>query len=198
MDDADFLIGELSHGFPLASLTLGTRAITIGEGNREMPTVPLQKVLDSLAGFSGLQQLSLHCIKLDSVPVGISQLSRLKSLGLNGLDLTKLPDWIGTLNLEIFTAMVNQLTELPASFSRLRTLKTLRLMFSPLKHIPIVIFDMPWLQFIILSNCEIREIPPSILRLDHLQALSISHNPLESPPPEVADKGLDAIRDYWR
>jgi internalin A len=80
----------------------------------------------------------------------------------------------------------------------MRALKILRLSWNPLDHVPTVIFGMPGLESISLTNCEIREIPVDMLRLPRLKSLSSRFNPVQSPPPEVANKGLNAIRDYWR
>ena len=136
--------------------------------------------------------------RLETVPSGIRQLHRLKTLGLNGLGLEDLPNWIGDLELQRLSLLDNKLSALPGSFRRLRQLKSLDLSFNPLVEIPEVIFDLDSLESLVMYRCDLHEIPADILRLPHLRDLDCVGNPVDSPPAEVADKGLDDIRDYWR
>lgn len=197
MADADFLISELNQGITIESLILGKWSVIIGK-KHAAPSGEVQKILESLAGFQGVQKLSLRGLVLGSVPEGISKLLQLKSLQLVALDLKVLPDWIGKLNLESFSAVGNQLRDIPSSFGAPGVLKELSLSFNSFELIPAVVFEMASLENLGVQGCKIREIPPDILRLGRLKNLSPESNPLESPPPEVADKGLEAIRDYWR
>jgi GTPase SAR1 family protein len=47
-------------------------------------------------------------------------------------------------------------------------------------------------------GCDIHEVSADILRLPQLKNLDLDFNQIESPPTEVSNKGLDAIRNYWR
>jgi GTPase SAR1 family protein len=119
-------------------------------------------------------------------------------LGLDALGLKDLPDWIGKLDLEHFSAADNKLSAIPDSFRNLVRLESLVLHWNPLKQIPPLAFDLASLETLGMIKCDIRAISADILRLHRLQSLDCSENPIESPPEEVASKGLDAIRDYWR
>ena len=184
-------------------LTLGDWGLMIG-AEHQKPNPAIQRVLDSLADLNSLEVLSLRGLRLKAVPEGIRQLRGLKYLQLDGLGLDTLPDWIEELDLESFSSCDNQLSALPDSFRNARRLKSLDLSFNPLGKIPAVVFDLVSLERLDLTGCGIREVPVDILRLDNLQDLAVSQHwgaeptNIESPPAEVAKKGLDAIRDYWR
>ena len=89
-----------------------------------------------------------------------------------------------------------------------------------LKEFPVELFDCPWLKTINLTVNNIKEIPENIKMLQNLESLKIgnnvikkiprelvflpklkrleiSNNPLIEPPIEVANQGLDAIRNYF-
>ena len=93
---------------------------------------------------------------------------------------------------------------MPDSFRGLRCLRSLALSFNPLEKIPELVFDFVSLERVDLTRCGIREVPMDILRLENLRRLMVSESwgeepaNIESPPTEVAKKGLDAISDYWR
>lgn len=205
--DADFLIKKLNEGIPLGSLTLGSLTfenrnlrqwIELTREKQSYLNEAVKNIIDSLASFQGLQGLSLRGLHLGSVPPGVSKLRQLKSLYLEDLHLKGLPDWIGNLDIESFSAIDNQLTDIPSSFGDLGALKELRLSFNPLGHIPPVIFDLVSLEHLAMDGCNLCEIPSDILRLEQLKSLEFDDSPVESPPLEVAINGLEAIRDYWR
>lgn len=164
---------------------------------RDSPSPAIAKVLESL-GKLELDQLTLSWFHLKSLPEGIRSLRRLKSLTLEGLELEFLPGWIGELRLDHLSVAWNDIYALPYSFRGFGHLKSLRLDFNPLKNIPAVVFDLPSLEKLHANCCGIREIPAEILRLDRLKILGIDESQIGTPPLEVASKGLDAIRDYWR
>ena len=87
---------------------------------------------------------------------------------------------------------------MPDAFRQLGRLKSLALSWNPLNQIPIWVFGLVSLESLRMRICSIREIPLDILRLPRLKLLDCRDNPIESPPAEVAKRGLDAIRDYWR
>ncbi|MGK7921308.1 MAG: COR domain-containing protein [Trichodesmium sp.] len=49
-----------------------------------------------------------------------------------------------------------------------------------------------------LSNNQLTTIPESITKLTNLTQLDLSDNPLETPPIEIAQKGIEAIREYFQ
>jgi internalin A len=162
------------------------------------PSPAIQMVIESLANFVMLEALNLRGLLLEAVPEGIHHLRKLKYLGLNALGLDHLPDWIGTLKLKNFSGIGNNLSDIPRSFRNLRSLKHLNLSLNPMNQIPAVIFELSSLESLRMGGCNITEIPADILRFERLRYIELGSNPIELPPTEVANKGLNAIRDYWR
>lgn len=162
------------------------------------PGPPLQELLDSLADLVFLESLGIQKVLLESVPPGIRALRGLKSLALTEVGLQELPNWIGELSLERLDMSNNRLVALPDTLRHLRHILSLSLSNNPLGKLPAVVFDLASLMGLFAAECQIREIPSDILRLHELLFIHVAGNPLESPPAEVAKKGLDGIRDYWR
>ncbi len=123
-----------------------------------------------------LIDLELHRNRLLSIPRQLGRLVNLERLTLSGNRLRMLPDTVGELtNLKTLLLSDNQLSELPETFGRLSSLR--------------------WLD---VSNNYLKAVPNALLQLRELTTLVSHGNPLESPPPEVAEKGVDAIRNYFR
>jgi internalin A len=201
-EDADALVAGWKTLKGLHRLTVGKWSIIVGARHKE-PTPSIQKILDSLAELNFLSSLSLRGWQLAAVPEGSQQLRGLENLDLSALGLNKLPEWIGQLELKTFSAVDNKLAAVPDSFRNLSRLKSIDLSFNPFRKIPKFAFDLVSLESLRMHDCGIREIPADILRLEHLVHLEVgtgmeSNSSIESPPAEVANKGLDAIRDYWR
>jgi Leucine-rich repeat (LRR) protein len=197
----DYTLGRIPS---LAQLNKGNFSIHFALSSRSLsleinsdPSPAISKLLYSLGDLE-LDQLTLSWFQLKKVPVEILRLHRLQCLTMKGLELTTLPDWIGELGVERLSVSCNGLSTLPDSFARLQQLKSLRLDCNPFNSIPEVIFNLTMLEELGLWECEISEIPADILRLDKLKILEIDESQIGTPPPEVASKGLDAIRDYWR
>jgi len=193
-DGGDSVMKEVRTARDLRTLTIGPWWITLG-AEHPIPSPAIQDILDSIAGLDFLENLYLRGFRLGAVHEGIRQLSQLRSLGLNGLGLETLPEWIGQLKLVELSAVDNKLSDLPALPC---TLESIDFGWNSLDRIPPVIFELSSLRKLNVRHCEIREIPADILRLRRLEVLNCSDNPIESPPVEVADKGLEAIQDYWR
>jgi GTPase SAR1 family protein len=98
----------------------------------------------------------------------------------------------------------NQLTTLPASFSKLQNLAILALWDNRFAAIPDVLYELRSLQRLDFDNTgtvmrnQIKEISPKILQLKNLKALRLKNNPVETPPPEVVSQGVEAIKNYFR
>lgn len=164
-------------------------------GGREKPGPASQELLASLASLDFLEGLTLGRLKLDALPEGVRRLTRLQSLTLNHLGLQAFPEWIAQLPLVALSAYDNKLSDLPPLP---RSLESLDVSLNPLDRMPPVLLELSSLQHLAVADCRIREIPEDILSLPRLESLDCFPNPLESPPAEVALKGLQAIRDYWR
>lgn len=182
------------------SMSRTLHGLMIGRWHSQLQKSPraISRVLDSLDKFDFLEHLTLRGIKLEAVPKGIRQLRRLKYLSLDELGLRELPDWISNFELETFVAANNYLTAVPDSLRNLRKLKHLDLSGNPLDKIPLWIYDSTSLETLHVSACGITDVPADILRSPKLKYIDVTENDVGSPPFEVAWKGLDAIRDYWR
>lgn len=192
--DVETMMTELRTSTDLRKLTIGHPVLHIGL-EYPKPSQAIHEILIHIADLNFLESLSLRGLRLDSVPEGIRQLSQLRSLRLNGLGLEALPEWIGQLNLVEFSASDNKLSDLPPLSRRLEYIDV---SWNPFERIPAPLFEQTSLRDLRVRNCQIREIPENIRTLHRLENLDCAKNPIESPPTEVANRGLDAIRDYWR
>jgi len=114
--------------------------------------------------------------KLTSLPESISKISKLTQLDLRKNQLTKLPKFLSQLsNLTELNLSCNQLTNLPEFLSELSNLTKLN-----------------------LTSNQLTKLPKSITQLSNLTQLYLKENPLVSPPIEIAEKGIKAIREYFR
>jgi Leucine-rich repeat (LRR) protein len=90
------------------------------------------------------------------------------------------------------------LSSLPAEVFELVQLESLDLQGNQLTQVPEAITRLQNLTYLILSDNQLTQVPEAITRLQNLTRLYLEGNPIELPPPDVADKGIDAIRDYFR
>ncbi|CAM9268570.1 unnamed protein product, partial [Ascophyllum nodosum] len=82
---------------------------------------------------------------------------------------------------------------------QLPRLKHLNLGYNNLVELPSDISAvMPNLEELLLPNNCLERLPNEIAALKHLKRLDVSHNPLTSPPLEVAARGVDAVKRYFR
>jgi len=136
----------------------------------------LREIADSLGLLQNLSALDLSHNQLTELPDSISNLQNLSGLCLNSNQLIKLPDFIGNLqNLSVLYLRYNQLRELPDSITLLQNLSELD-----------------------LSDNKLREIPDSLGLLQNLSRFYLDGNPLVNPPLEIANRGIEAIREYFR
>jgi nucleoside phosphorylase/GTPase SAR1 family protein len=164
----------------------------------DLSKLGLTELPDSISRLSNLKTLSLHNNQLTELPDSIGDLSNLRSLHLSVNQLTKLPDSIGQLsNLRELYLVENQLTELPDSIGQLSNLRELNLRSNQLTKLSDFIGKLSNLHTLDLLDNQLTELPESISELSSLRILFLSHNPLVSPPWEIANRGFDAIKDYF-
>ena len=143
--------------------------------------------------------LSSKFESLSEIPIEVFGLSNLTGLVLDDNQLTSLPESIGQLaNLTELYLSGNQFTSLPESIAQLKNLMVLDLSSNQLTSLPESIGQLTNLTDLILSNNELTSLPETITQLTKLKKLNLRGNKLESPPQEVADKGMEAIREYIR
>ena len=179
-------------------VTIGQWAISIGDTTHPKPSPEIQRLLDLIGELDSLTELSVRGLALRGVPSSLKYLTRLRFLDLSAVGLHELPPWLGLPTLEEFSCVDNSLFLLPESFAGCRSRKRLDLSFNKFRSIPSCLFELKSLESLAMRACPIREIPEEILSLEALTDLEAASESLESPPLEVARKGLDAIRDYWR
>jgi len=152
--------------------------------------------------FAGLQKLTvLSCPanQLAEAPACLGELNGLQSLTLKGNRISTISASLGRLqNLVNLDLSDNRLETIPSTFSDLASLQTFDLAGNHLVEIPAAIYRLNNLVTLNLSKNSIQVISSDLLRLDKLQSFQIARNPVRIPPPEIAFKGLDAIRTYFR
>jgi small GTP-binding protein len=80
----------------------------------------------------------------------------------------------------------------------LKNLTTLYLSNNQLKTLPAEIVELKNLTTLNLSRNQLTSLPAEIVELKNLTTLNLSRNPLESPPLDIANKGIEAIRSYFK
>jgi Leucine-rich repeat (LRR) protein len=168
--------------------------------DNEITSVP-----ERISQLQNLTVLFLSSNKLTTISESISKLHNLTSLDLSKNELTIIPESISQLqNLISLDLSRNKLFTIPESISQLQNLTQLILWDNRFDSIPDVIYELRSLEELDFDNVgdrgrnKIKEISPKILRLEKLKSLLLTKNPLKVPPAEVADKGVEAIREYFR
>ncbi|KAL7093767.1 hypothetical protein ACP275_11G060300 [Erythranthe tilingii] len=127
-------------------------------------------------GLVNLENLFLQLNKLRALPNSICEMKSLKKLDAHFNAIHGLPHAIGRLvNLEILNMSSN---------------------FSDLTEVPDTIGDLVNLRELDLSNNQIRALPETVYLLQRLDKLVLDQNPLVIPPIEIANKGVEAVKEY--
>ena len=160
---------------------------------------------------TNLEELYIDNSKIETVPVGIGQLKKLKVLSIsNDTDsdeleklkydyrkanknrggLKKLPEEVGELkNLERFVIWHNSLTKLPDSFGNLKKLKSCNLSSNKLEEFPEPLLGCTKLTSIDLNYNKIESVPEKISDLSELWSIDISYCSLQSLPESIGFLG---------
>jgi GTPase SAR1 family protein len=120
--------------------------------------------------------------KLTEIPAEVFELEWLEELNLKDNHLTTIPESIG--NLKNLSVLNLSSWHIPDEFK--------------LKALPDSIGNLQNLTLLGLSGNQLSSLPDSLTRLQNLTYLYLSRNPLEDPPLEVAERGIEAIREYFR
>lgn len=160
----------------------------------------------SLENLKKLSILSLSFNQISNIDF-VKELVNLYSLSLNSnkiQDISSLEKLISITNINLQN---NPISILPKTLKALQNLEELNVSNCGLNHIPSIFFDLPKLQRLDISNSDflmsdiknqIEIIPRQITNLKNLYSLSLKNNPIKDPPSEVAEKGIVAIRNYWK
>ncbi|MGK7895834.1 MAG: COR domain-containing protein [Xenococcus sp. (in: cyanobacteria)] len=159
----------------------------------------LTRLPKSIGNFSNLRRLYLSRNQLTSLPESIGNLSNLKQLELSENQLASLPESIGNLsNLSWLNLSRNQLKNLPKAIGNLFNLSRLYLSGNQLTSLPKSIGNLSNLRWLNLWENQLISLPKSIGNLSNLSQLKLSGNPLKTPPIEIAERGVEAIKEYFR
>jgi internalin A len=144
-------------------------------------------------------ELDLSNSGLKEIPEELSRLQNLTSLYLSRNQLTEIPEHLSRLqNLTTLYLLGNQLTEIPEHLSQLQNLTLLGLSNNQLTEIPEHLSRLQNLTELYLSFNRLTEIPEHLSRLQNLTLLDLRENPIATPPMEICNWSIDAIRDYYR
>jgi internalin A len=175
-------LGQLTN---LTTLSLSSNQLT------ELPP--------ELGQLTNLTILSLSHNQLTGVPAELGQLTNLTILSLSGNQLTELPPELGQLkNLTSLYLFDNQLTELPPELGQLKNLTSLYLQDNQLTAAPDELGQLKNLTTLDLSRNQLTALPSELGQLKNLTEFFLYGNSLELPPPEVVEKGTDAVLDFLR
>ncbi|KAI4344483.1 hypothetical protein L6164_011704 [Bauhinia variegata] len=149
-----------------------------------------------------LEELNANFNQLSRLPDTMGfELINLKKLSVNSNKLMFLPRSISHLTaLRLLDARLNCLRSLPEDFENLINLEILNVSqnFQYLETLPYSIGLLLSLVELDVSYNKIKTLPDSIGCLKRLQKLSVEGNPLSSPPVEVVELGLHAVKEYLR
>ena len=143
--------------------------------------------------------MDLNFNQLTHLPESIGNLSRLVGMDLNFNQLTHLPESIG--NLSPLTKLVvnfNQLTHLPESIGNLSRLSKLAISHNQLTNLPESIGNLSSLIGLYLDDNQLTNLPESIVNLSSSIRIYLEKNPLDVPPIEIVERGIKAIKKYFR
>ncbi|KAG8043381.1 hypothetical protein GUJ93_ZPchr0458g22615 [Zizania palustris] len=184
----------------------------------------LKSLPNSIGCLSKLKVLNVSGNLLESLPVTIEECRALEELHANFNELTKLPDTLGfeLHSLRKLCVNSNKLAHLPTSTSHMTALRTLDARLNCLRELPDglenlannlevlnvsqnfqFLRELPYavgllasLRELDVSYNSIAALPDSMGCLTKLVKFSAVGNPLASPPIDIVDQSLDAMRAY--
>ncbi|XP_073051454.1 plant intracellular Ras-group-related LRR protein 6-like [Primulina eburnea] len=192
--------------------------VTLDVRSNQLKTLP-----NSIGCLSKLKVLNVSGNLLHSLPRTIENCRSLEEINANFNKLTQLPDTIGfeLLNLRKLSINSNKIILLPHSISHLTNLQTLDARLNCLRSLPDdlenlvnlkilnvsqnfqYLTTLPYSIGLLMSLVEldvsynkITRLPESMGCLKKLQKLSVEGNSLVSPPMDVIEQGLQAVKGY--
>ncbi|KAF5748648.1 plant intracellular Ras-group-related LRR protein 6-like [Tripterygium wilfordii] len=147
-----------------------------------------------------LEELTANFNQLTMLPDNIGfELTNLKKISVNSNKLVFLPRSLTHLtSLRVLDARLNNLRCLPEDLENLINLEVLNVSqnFQYLQSLPYSIGLLMSLVELDVSYNKITTLPDSMGCLKKLQKLNVEGNPLVSPPVEVVEQNLQAIKEY--
>ncbi|MGH2412676.1 MAG: COR domain-containing protein, partial [Microcystaceae cyanobacterium] len=162
--------------------------------SNKITTIP-----EAISNLQNLAWLNLSANQISTIPESITHLENLTELDLSGNQISTIPESIiGLKNLTKLVLSWNKISTIPESITRLQNLTGLDLRNNQISTISESIIHLKNLTGLDLRNNQISTIPESIIRLKNLTRLDLSGNPIETPPLEIVEKGIEAIKEYFR
>ncbi len=159
----------------------------------------LKSLPESITKLTNLTRLYWWGNQLKTVSESITKLTNLTHLDLSSNQLTSFPESITKLtNLTQLYLSSNQLKTVSESITKLTNLTQLYLSSNQLTSFPESITKLTNLTQLYLSSNQLKTVSELITKLTNLTQLYLRGNPLETPPIEIATKGIEAIREYFR
>ena len=156
--------------------------------------------MDDMCLARSLEELDANFNKLDKLPDTIGfELSNVRKLSVNSNKLVFLPHSLTHMtSLRVLDVRLNCLRSLPEDLENLINLEVLNVSqnFQYLQRLPYSIGLLLSLVELDASYNNISALPDSVGCLRKLKKLCVEGNPLSSPPPEVLEQGLHAVREY--
>jgi hypothetical protein len=122
------------------------------------------------------------------LPPEIGKLSKLETLELGTLGLTRLPDEIGELvNLKRLSLNENHLSALPDSVENLQKLESISLDYNEFEQFPKSLLHLTNIDSLSVSDNILSTIPNTISRLTKLQFLNLANNKITHLPDEIGE-----------
>lgn len=158
------------------------------------------KILPAMHACRSLEELNANFNQLTKLPDTMGfELLNMKKLSVNSNKLMFLPFSTSHLtSLRVLDARLNCLRALPDDLENLTNLQVLNVSqnFHYLETLPYSIGLLMSLVELDVSYNSITTLPESIGCLKKLQKLCVEGNPLVSPPIEVAEISLQAVKEY--
>ncbi|GLI64965.1 hypothetical protein VaNZ11_008372, partial [Volvox africanus] len=160
--------------------------------------VKLIALPDSLCDLTGLTSLDLSHNALQCLPLTMGRLNRLVEMRLDSNNLSYLPpECVGLPSLTALHVSYNRLTALPSELGGASSLTGIFVNHNKLTALPATLGQLRQrLADLHLHNNELTVLPRELGLLVALTRITTGCNPLVHPPPDVARRGLAAVREY--